>query len=231
MIDYLNNQLPFQPDFILHTGDVTNFPDADSAKLAAQVMNRLKYPVYYVCGNHDGRAALRKYLMNQSSNETPITYDFIRDDTHFIVLDTRGDIDPQGLVSAEQLAWLGETCQTSPAQSLCLWIHHLPVRMYVPWYDRDMRIMNDEAFFEVLKPHRDRLRGIFFGHIHRAFTGYRDGILCSAAASTFMQLHTNPHDEHLEADSIALPGYAIVTMTHQQTTVTHHTIPRVEEKD
>jgi hypothetical protein len=105
-------------------------------------------------------------------------------------------------------------------------VHHLPLRMGVAWIDRDMRMMNDDALFDVLRPHRDRLRGMFFGHIHRAFTGLRDGILCSASASTFMQFQMNPDDEQARFDTSAPGGYALVTMTHQQTTVTHHTLPR-----
>jgi 3',5'-cyclic-AMP phosphodiesterase len=229
LVNFLNNDLPFEPDFIVHTGDVTNFRDANSAQLAASLLRELRYPVYYVAGNHDSQAMIRQYLLGASEpDDSHLCYDFRMQDCHFIVLDTIGNPDPQGYVSSNQLEWLAQTCADSSASSLCIFLHHLPVRMGVPWYDRDMRIMNDEALFSVLKPYRERLRGIFFGHIHRAFTGFRDGILCSASASAFAQINTWPTDEEASFDYDALGGYALVTLDNEQVTVTHHTLPREE---
>jgi len=229
-IQFLNEGLPFTPDFILHTGDVTNTDDDAAAKLAASVFATLKHPIRYVAGNHDGRAALRAFLLQQPRSDAPLYYDFAVEDFHFLVLDTRAAIDPQGYVSAEQLAWLAQTCADSRARSLVLVVHHLPLWMYVPWYDREMRIMNAPALFDALQPYHDRLRGVFFGHIHRAFSGFHRGVFCSATASTFMQFHTSPHDETFQCDTLARGGYAMVTLTHEQTIVTHHTIPRIEEE-
>ena len=224
MIAFLNNDLPFTPDFVLHTGDVTNTPDEESAQLAAQVMSELKYPVYYVCGNHDGRSTLRQYLMQQPPTEDYLFYDFTLDDFHFLVLDTRSDIDPQGYVSHNQLTWLAEKLETSAARSVCLIVHHLPLKIYIDWHDKDMRIMNDDELFAVLRPYRERLRGVFFGHIHRAFTGFRDGILCASAPSTFMQFHAYPELKKASFDTTTQPGYSIVSLTHSETFVAYHTI-------
>ena len=226
IVDFINNGLEFEPDFVLHAGDVINEPNAEASRLAAGLFGELRFPTWYVLGNHDDRAMMRADLMGLPASDAPLYYDFRVDDFHFLTLDSRGEIDPQGFISAEQLDWLAESCRESDARSLVLLVHHLPLRMGVEWVDRDMRIMNDEAFFTMLRPHRERLRGIFFGHIHRAFTGFHDGILCSASASTFMQFHMNPHDEQARFDTTAPGGYAIVSMTHEQTTVTHHSLPR-----
>jgi len=226
MVDFINHDLEFDPDFVLHTGDVLNEPDANASKLAADLFKTLRFPARYVVGNHDDRDLMRADLLGHPPTDGPLCYDFHVEDFHFIALDSRGEIDPQGFISADQLDWLGQTCRESNAQSLVILVHHLPLHLGVKWIDRDMRIMNDDAFFDVLLPHRERLRGIFFGHIHRATTGFRDGILCSASASTFMQFEMNPDDEKAQFDVNAPAGYAIVTMTHQQTTVTHQTLPR-----
>ncbi|NJL94412.1 MAG: hypothetical protein HC915_12160 [Anaerolineae bacterium] len=89
-----------------------------------------------------------------------------------------------------------------------------------------MLLVDREAFFDALRPHRARLRGVFFGHIHRAFTAYRDGILCSAAMSSFRQFFHYPGDPKPRFDYAAPGGYALVTMTHRETIVNHYTIPR-----
>jgi 3',5'-cyclic AMP phosphodiesterase CpdA len=226
MVEFINHDLDFEPDFVLHTGDVLNQPDANASRLAADLFKTLRFPAWYVVGNHDDRALMRADLLGHPPADGPLYYDFRVDEFHFMALDSRGDVDPQGFISADQLEWLAQTCKESDARSLAIVVHHLPLHLGVTWIDRDMRIMNDDVFFDVLRPHRERLRGMFFGHIHRATTGFRDGILCSASASTFMQFEMNPDDEQARFDTAAPAGYAIVTMTHTQTTVTHHTLPR-----
>lgn len=228
LIHYINERLPFKPDFILHTGDVTNSYDDAAMQLAAQTLSELQYPVYYVVGNHDRRGAMREHLLLQPRSEDRLFYDFRLNDYHFIVLDTIGSPDPQGYVSQEQLEWLAERLSNSDARSISLCIHHLALETGVPWYDRNMRIMNDEAFFKVLAPYKDRLRGVFFGHIHRAFTGFREGILCSAAASAFRQIYMYPGATKPDFDFESPGGFAIVMLTHQQTIIRHYTIPNNE---
>lgn len=229
LVRHLNDDLTFTPDFVMHTGDVTNDPDNAATQLAADAMSALKYPVHYVVGNHDGRAQMREFLLREASSEAHIYYDFHQEDYHCLVVDTRGPIDPQGLITEDQLTWLASTCAASTAPSLVLFMHHLPVRIHVPWMDdpdvMGMRVMNAEALFDVLKPYREKLRGIFFGHIHRASSHWYDGILCSSAASSFRQLHLLPNAEAPSIDPHTLPGYSIVTITHEQTNVVHVAVP------
>lgn len=224
LVQFLNNELPFTPDFVLHTGDVTNTPDEANVRLAAQLFNTLKYPIHYVIGNHDNRELLQKLLAQKKPKEGRYYYDFVYKDFHLLVLDVEGKVDPEGWVSDEQLDWVGEICKNSKHQSLAIIMHHLPLHIDVAWIDREMRVMNSEKLLTVLRPHRDRIRGVFFGHIHRAFTGFRDGLLFSAPASTMIQFQHNPDDQKPDFDTMTPGGYAVVTMTHEQTTVTHHVI-------
>jgi 3',5'-cyclic AMP phosphodiesterase CpdA len=228
LVEHLNTNLGFEPAFILHTGDVTDDADAPATQLAAELFGRLLYPVYYVRGNHDAPAFLRQYLMGQPASAAPLYYDFQRQGFHFLVLDSHGQPDPQGHISGEQLAWLEATCAASTAESLVLCLHHLPLKMGIPWLDENMCIQNTADLWAVLRPHRARLRGVFFGHIHRAFTGFYEGILCSATGSGFAQFHTIPDAPSMMLDTAALGAYSLVTLTHSQTTLTHHTLPRQE---
>lgn len=54
MVSAINN-LPFSVDFVVHTGDMaTNSKDYQvSIDSGFAIMKKLKYPVYYVAGNHD----------------------------------------------------------------------------------------------------------------------------------------------------------------------------------
>lgn len=226
LINSINHDLGYVPDFVVHTGDVTNDHDAESARLAAQLFADLRFPIHYVRGNHDDPAFMRQYLLKQAPDDGPLYYDFVQGNVEFLVLDTRGEIDPQGYIDAAQLAWLAEKMSASMAERVVLLIHHQPLKLGVPWLDRDMRVMNDDALFDVLRPHKNQIAGIFFGHIHRPLTALRDGILCSAAASSFALFYAGPHDDKPRFDTMAQAGYAIVTLDGEQTTVTHHTLPR-----
>ncbi|MFP4323618.1 MAG: metallophosphoesterase family protein, partial [Anaerolineales bacterium] len=123
LVHLINHELPFRPALVLHTGDVMFNPGAPAAQLAAQVFGQLNVPIRYVCGNHDDRAQLREFVLGQNPSDAPIYYDFVLDDFHFLVLDTRGAVDPQGYIDAEQLVWLRETCAASKARSLVICVH------------------------------------------------------------------------------------------------------------
>jgi 3',5'-cyclic-AMP phosphodiesterase len=56
------NTLPTRPDFVVHTGDVVTDPDPLSYQVAAEVFAKLEVPIYYVTGNHDTSADIRRHL-------------------------------------------------------------------------------------------------------------------------------------------------------------------------
>ena len=56
----LINAMPQLPDFVVHTGDVSNDCSAESYALAAELLGRLRVPLYLLSGNHDDRALLRR---------------------------------------------------------------------------------------------------------------------------------------------------------------------------
>jgi Icc protein len=228
MVAYLNN-LPFEPDFVLHTGDVSYNPDTVAYQKAQAILGDLRYPVYYVRGNHDDAAMMRRYLPNLPHGTGRLDYDFRVGDYHIVVLDTFGNTDTptQGFIQPSQLGWLAETLNHSTAGSIILALHHLAVETGVPVLDQKMIITNHEALFEVISPHHDRLRGVFYGHIHRATVAHRNGILLSSAPAVWFQLVHWPDDTSVfEGDREALPGFNIVTINHQQIWVTSHTIPK-----
>ena len=59
----LINAMPQLPDFVVHTGDVSNDCSAESYALAAELLGRLRGPLYLLSGNPDDRALLRHGLV------------------------------------------------------------------------------------------------------------------------------------------------------------------------
>lgn len=222
LVAQLNHNLPFAPDFILHTGDVAYDPDPAAYPVAQSLLRQLKYPIYYARGNHDNPDAMRQVLSNLPTGKGRLDYTFTINDFHFIVLDSFGRIQPAGYIEENQLIWLQKTCQASTARSLVIVLHHLPVPTGVGWYDASMKIENHEALFAILNRFQNRIRGLFFGHIHRGSTTLRSGILCSSAPAVSMQLQSWPTQTDIISDDAAPHGFNVVTLTHEQTWITEH---------
>src|SRR5688572_30239455 len=61
------NALPFTPDFVLHTGDVVYDPDPSPAayETARDLLGQIKYPIYYLTGNHDEPTLMQRVLLRR----------------------------------------------------------------------------------------------------------------------------------------------------------------------
>ena len=222
LVLFLNNDLPFEPDFVLHTGDLCYNPDPDATQLAYDVLSQIKYPLYVARGNHDDPASMRTLFSNLPAGEGRIDYDFIQDNFHFIVLDSFGHEQPAGYLEDYQLDWLQEKLATSTATSIVMVVHHIPVKTGNVWLDERMRIMNNDAFFEILKPYHTRIRGIFFGHIHDFSTHLHQGILCSSTSAAFSQF-IYPNHAKMRFTVTEPGGLSFVTLRHSgSATILHH---------
>lgn len=227
VVNFLSNKLPFVPDLFLHTGDVVFDPYPEAYPTARDVLKPLPAPVYYVRGNHDDPSGMRQYLETVPSGAGKLDYDFVVNGFHFMVLDTFGFTPTLGILEDEQLGWLQQTLKHSTADSIIIAIHHLPTVTGIPSLDERMILTNHDAFFDTLRPYRERIRGIFFGHVHRQTMFYRDGILCSSVPSTWFQLQYFPETGYeFMPDPDARPGFNIVTVTPDQVWITHHTLPQ-----
>lgn len=218
------NALPFTPDFILHTGDAAYDPDPAAYPVVKSVLGELKAPVYYLAGNHDDGAILIQTMMGQSD----LFYAFDSNGVQIICLDSNGGgvTPPAGRITDEQFDWLAEICRVDDPRPLIVAVHHNPLPAGVPWLDDYMSLVNGERLHQALLPLRERLRGVFHGHIHMNTDILRDGILYTSAASSWYQLHAYPDQNETIADRGAEPGFTLVTVTQTQTFMRRHRFPR-----
>ena len=225
------NGLPTIPDFVIHTGDVVTDPDPDSYRLVAETFAKLSVPIYYVNGNHDTAADIQRYLpmgpkvMAGGSDE--LAYVFEVKGYRFLVLDARGpdEIDPHGLLSEKQLEVARREAQPD-GPPLTVFIHYPCLPLNSIWMDAYMLTINGERLHEALLPARNRLRGVFYGHVHQPMQTIRDGILYAAAASAFSQFTAWPGEITTGYDPDHLPGYSFVHLLPRQTIIHQHTFPR-----
>ena len=224
VIDMVNH-LPTPPDFVIHTGDVTTHPTEAAYRLAAETFAALKFPIYYATGNHDRSADIHRYMpMGPKTDCQPgtdtLSYTFEVRGERFLVLDGRGPdpIDPHGLLSPQQMEVLRREA-TPDGPPLTLFTHYPALRLNSPWMDANRRIFNGEEMHQALLPARNRLRAVFYGHVHNSMQTLRDGILYCAVASTFAGFTAWPNEEMIRADHDAMPAFNFVQCLPDQTII------------
>jgi Icc protein len=231
VINILNN-LPTKPDFVVHTGDIVTDPDPISYQLAAEVLSNIQAPTYFVNGNHDRAQDIHKYFsmgpkLNATDDLGVLSYTFEVKGYRFLVLDARGpdEIDPQGLLSEAQLDLVRrEVALDGPP--LTVFLHYPVLPLNSVWMDREMLVMNGDELHQALLPARDRLRAVFYGHVHQSMQTMCDGILYVATASTFSQFTAWPTHAETGFDPEQLPAYSFVHLMPGQTIIHQHTFPR-----
>jgi 3',5'-cyclic-AMP phosphodiesterase len=225
------NALPFRPDFVLHNGDVTNDASEASYALARPILEKLKVPVYYVMGNHDRPDPMLRVLLGKTTTGSRYDYYTEIDGFGLAVFDTRGPVDPAGTMTDEQFAVLRDLCKRD-GPPLIIAVHHQPIGLDSRWLDEvwenglSMPLDCAEAFRAAIAPARARIRGVFFGHVHRGFQAVQDGILYCSAPSALVQFESWPHAETAIAALDELPGFGVVTVTPTQTLVRQYTLAR-----
>jgi len=223
------NERHYQADFVLHTGDVVEDRTEAAYRLAKSVFDELNLPIYYVAGNHDDATLLQKVMLGKPATDR-FDYGFESGSVQFYVMDSRGPNDPAGVLTPEQLTRVQKVCGVD-GPPLVLVLHHPPVTMDTGWMDNGWKIPhmlleNRQAFIEAILPAQKRLRGVFFGHVHRAFHVLENGILFASAPSAFAQLESWPGQAEPEITPHEPAGYSIVTVTAGQTLVRQIALPR-----
>jgi Icc protein len=219
------NALPYSLDFIVHTGDISNDHSPASYELAASALAKLNAPMYYVNGNHDDAAMLHKHLHALGTppglNGARLAYAFEVKGERFVVLDTVGPDDPIGHLDATQLDLLRAEC-AGGGPPLTVFMHHPPFKVNSPWADANMPLDNGDEVHAALLPARERLRGVFCGHMHRSSQFVSDGITYVVAGSSHSQIAWLP-DQRFYSDKDALPTFNLVQYFEHYVLVSQYT--------
>jgi 3',5'-cyclic AMP phosphodiesterase CpdA len=231
IIKHLNN-LKDKPDFVLHTGDITaQFPDKPSFTLAQEILSRLNYPVYYVTGNHDSSGMIKDYFPMKAitplvKDESKNAYYFDVQNYRFITLDGRGpdEIDPHGSLSPDQFVALEEQLKQED-KLFILSIHFPPVKLDSLWLDKDMLLFEGDRLHSLFKEHRDKVLGVFFGHVHRGLQVVNDGVFYSSVGSSYMQFQSYPSKEDVIFESTGRSYFNYVTIQDHQMIIKEYSIP------
>jgi 3',5'-cyclic-AMP phosphodiesterase len=133
------NALSQQPDFILHTGDLTHLSAAEEFDTLDQLLKSAKTrQIFFVPGEHDvtgdnGKLYLERFGKHSKGHGW---YSFDHRGVHFIALVNVVDIQENGLGSlgVEQLAWLEDDLKDRSSETPIVVFAHIPLwEVYPPW--------------------------------------------------------------------------------------------------
>jgi predicted MPP superfamily phosphohydrolase len=131
--------LPQQPDFIIHTGDVSQLSRDEEFDDAQEMLKPTGLPVFFVPGEHDmldeggGKAFLARFGKGSKGSGW---YSFDHRGVHFVALVNVADLKPGGMGSlgAEQLRWLKADLAGRAASTPIVVFAHMPLwTLYAEW--------------------------------------------------------------------------------------------------
>ena len=128
-----------RPDFIIHTGDVSQLSRDDEFDDADQMLKEIGLPVFFVPGEHDmldpdgGKAFLSRF---GKGSRGAGWYSFDHRGVHFIALVNVADLKPGGMgnLGAEQLKWLAADLGGRSSSTPIIVFAHIPLwTVYADW--------------------------------------------------------------------------------------------------
>lgn len=173
-------------DFVMITGDGIDKPNKESICALSDDLNKLKYPWYYVLGNHDTTTDgyLTKTNIVKILNEKNPDYTFDLPYYAFqpkkgfkvIVLDGAKNkgISSNGILPAEELNWLDGQLEKTKNNEVVLIFIHFP--LVTPYESKHHEILNAAEFKAVLDKYKMPI-AIFSGHYHMTKITKRGNVL------------------------------------------------------
>ncbi len=187
LLDDVVAQINETPDinFVMFTGDLIDKPFEKELTAVLPHVEKLKYPWYFVFGNHDpcvgGFLTKNLYLeILRSHNEnfqfTKPYYSFTpRKGYKVIALDTIIDtrITSNGEISHEQLKWLDEELKNSQKDVVLIFMH---VPIIEPFPSEGHRLLNAGEVQALIEKYKNPI-AVFQGHYHANKITQRNNVL------------------------------------------------------
>jgi len=132
------NALPHQPEFILHTGDISHLSNPEEFDNVDQILKATNKEIFFVPGEHDvlnddGKMFLERYGKNSKGGGW---YSFDKNGVHFIGLVNVMNLKAGGLgtLGHDQLEWLEDDVRHLKSSTPVVVFAHIPLwTIYPQW--------------------------------------------------------------------------------------------------
>ena len=172
---------PANPDFLIHTGDLTHSSKASEFDTLDQVLSSRRQ-VFYVPGEHDtsvddGKMYLERYGKGTQGNGW---YSFDHKGVHFIGLVNVVQLEGMGKLGQAQLDWLKNDLHSLKSSAPIVIFAHIPLwAVYPEW---GWGTSDSEQAFAMLK--RFGSVTVLNGHIHQVMQKVEGNVMFHTAMST-----------------------------------------------
>jgi 3',5'-cyclic AMP phosphodiesterase CpdA len=174
-----------RPDAVVFTGDLADAGEPEAYRKLRAVVEpfaaELAAELIWVMGNHDNRAALRSFLLDEAPSMAPLDRVCVIDGLRVITLDTSVPGHHYGEISESQLNWLAGELDTSAPHGSILALHHPPIPSVLD-LAVTVELRDQAALGRVLKG--SDVRAILAGHLHYSTHATFVGIPVSVASAT-----------------------------------------------
>jgi len=128
------NAMPQQPDFVIHTGDITHLSKPAEFDTAKQILGKLRAPLMAIPGEHDviGDGAALYAQMFGHKGATDGWYSFDRGGAHFVALVNVFNFETVGKLGAKQIAWVEKDLANVKSSTPIVVLGHVPLYALFP---------------------------------------------------------------------------------------------------
>jgi Icc protein len=178
------NAMPKQPEFVVHTGDVTHLAKPEQFDTAKQILGSLKAPVVVLPGEHDALGGGTKtfHAMFPPKSGTDGWFSWDGQGVHYVVLINVNDFasESMGVLGNEQLAWLAGDLKSVPRSRPVVVFTHVPLYALYPQWGWTT---NDGGRALAMLAPFDRAT-VLNGHIHQVIEHTEGNIRFASANAT-----------------------------------------------
>jgi 3',5'-cyclic AMP phosphodiesterase CpdA len=207
--------------FAVATGDLTHFGTPAAYALLREILGALPFPCHLLLGNHDERAPFRAAFPEAPVDPAGFVHHaFPTQVGRFLLLDTKVAGTHAGELGPLRLDWLAEQLSLD-AEPVFLFLHHPPMPVGIAGMDA-IPLRDAGALWRVLAPHRQRIRHLFHGHLHRPIHGSWHGIPFASLRGTSHQVALDLSASTLVPGSHEPPAYAVVQVNAEDVVIHVH---------
>ncbi len=220
--------LPFEIDFILHTGDVCAEPRPADYHCARDWLMQFPQPLYLLPGNHDSTELMLDILHDGTRLIVLRDAHVQLSGYHLVTVDTNGAGDSHAPnLREDQFESFAQNLEATAGQPVIVGVHHPLIETDIPWIDENMRVQNGARLQHLLRQHSSNLAGVFHGHIHQATNSFADGVLYVSCQSTWSNLAAYPGLREDEADTLTAGGFNLVMLRGNRLFVRRYSLPAI----
>ncbi|OSQ48291.1 phosphodiesterase [Thalassospira alkalitolerans] len=214
-----------RPDVVLFTGDIGDLGNQQEYGLVAEILTKLTLPYFMVPGNHDRRAPLRTAFPDATPVKDGAAFvNYVVDDypLRLIALDTLDEGKPGGVLGADQLDWLRGVLSDGDDRPCLIFMHHPPIVTGIAHMDAQNLGEGADELAAIVAQHRDRIRAIICGHVHRPIHTIWAGVPLMIGPSVAHQVAFDLRDDGPSAFVMEPPAMHLhVWDTPSQNLLTH----------